>query len=99
MSMVYWSKSIVKRAGVATDYGGAGTGAVWLYLTDTEGNPPRHDGYFEVKLPWANQALAVALSAITSGKQVYASVGDISDPGEVNPTGEPYCYRIYVTNE
>ena len=95
--MAYDSTSIVLRAGPSSDYGGGSdSGAVFIWLKDIEQNPPRHDNYFEVKLPWANQALATALAALTAGKQVIARVGNAGVPAEANAHGDPYCYRLYV---
>jgi hypothetical protein len=95
--LAYWSKSKVVRAGPSSDYGGGGdSGAVFVYLLDKEEQPPRHDGWFEVKLAWANQALATALAAITAGKLVIAWVGEKGNPCETNEHDDPYCYRIYL---
>ena len=99
--MAYTSLSIVVRAGVSTDYGGApaSNGAVWVWLKDVAHPQPWHDRYFEVKPPWGNQVLATALGAITAGKRVQAHVGDPNVPSERNANGEPYCFRLYVTIE
>jgi|SRR5215211_1664194 hypothetical protein len=95
--MTYQSVSKVVRAGPSSDYGGSsGSGAVFVWLKDIEQDPPRHDWWFEVKLPWANQALATALAAITAGKQVFVVVGEKNNPCESSESGDPYCYRIYL---
>ena len=97
--MAYDSVSVVLRAGPASEYGGNGHGAVFVWLRDTEANPPRHDAYFEIPLPWANQGLAVALAAITSGKRTLTRVGQIGNPSESNSQGDPICYRLLLLAE
>jgi hypothetical protein len=97
--MAYDSVSIVVRAGPSSDYGGGNdSGAVFVFLRDIEQSPPRHNNYFEVKLPWANQALATALAAMTTGKRVLVRVGDAENPAETNAHGDPYCYRLYLAD-
>jgi hypothetical protein len=91
----------VVRAGVSTDFGGqSNKGAVFVRLKIIK-VPPDHpdhplEAYYEVKAPWGNQALAAALAAITTGKNVLAEVGTGNE--EKNPL-DYYCYKLYVTTE
>lgn len=88
------------RAGPSSVYGGGSdSGAVFVRLRDVEQATPRHDRYFEVQLPWANQALATALAAITTGKRVLVRVRNADNPAETNAHGDPYCYRLYITDK
>lgn len=101
--MSYSSRSIVVQAGVNTTWGGApynsqhpeGSGAVWVWLRDSA-TPVRHDRWFEVLPPWDSQILAVALAAISSGKNVMVTVSDSSVSGELGPAGEPLCYTMHL---
>jgi len=98
--MVYETLNSVLRANVTLVNTPTGDRvAVFVHLRESEPkSSPGNDGFYEMIPPIANQALHIALTAITHGKTVTATVGDSYVDSEKNESGTPYCYSLTLNS-
>ena len=92
--MTTWSVCNVNQAGAAGNGTETAVPVVYIMLTDAAtGGPQFTDQWFYADNNGKDELLAVALSAISAGKQVTATYDPPSNPG-----GEPYpqLYRLYL---
>jgi hypothetical protein len=91
--MTYWSICNVNQAGAAGNGTETAVPVVYIMLTDVGTGPKFTDQWFYADNSAKDELLAVALSAISTGKQVNATYDAPTNPG-----GEPYpqLYRLYL---
>ena len=81
----------VDRAGASVGGGNTPDNAVFLILTDTNGSFQK--GFFYAADTVKNQMLAVALAAISNGRQVFAVV---DPPDNSNKPIPSECYELDI---